>query len=595
MATPGPSATLNLQLVSEYVRSELGGLLDKTAGPKDVVIQQELMSLLSHIANVKFLRSHGVDKIYRLEQHMRVPGYHRYYIVRPEVGSTSAISNHITQDMKDGVRINYNVVFVPRKLACCDMVLERDGVFGQVMIHEWNLYLIPLDEHILSLEVPDATQALYLHGDYTLLHSVAQSVIQLECLYGTIKTFRSKGTLSKTISDLLQRLRKAYGIREESWGDHSISELIMIDRSVDLVTPLCSQMTYEGMLDDTLGIHNGFIQVTKATTGRLTDTKVLVNSTDPVFILIRGQLFSKVPRILSRLTQELKGNYDTGKGAKDIRDLKEFVTQLPELKKKHESLSTHLRVSEKIVTQKKVEDFKRQLSYERAILEGQDTGPIFEYIEECIQRQVSSLQPIRLLCLLSLTSGGIKSRYYQSMKLQYLQSYGYNNLSTFYTLEQLGLLRERTGDQITYQSSFKQFNKALKLVPKCTSPEEMERVEDMSYVFGGTYLPLGCTAIKSVIENGSWKAMEDISKMWKGPAVPPSSAAAPVSIKKREKGGKPPGQGGRTIVVYFVGGCTFSEINALQRLGEELDCKIVVATTNIISATTLLESLVKSN
>lgn len=56
MATPGPSATLNLQLVSEYVRSELGGLLDKTAGPKDVVIQQELMSLLSHIANVKFLR-----------------------------------------------------------------------------------------------------------------------------------------------------------------------------------------------------------------------------------------------------------------------------------------------------------------------------------------------------------------------------------------------------------------------------------------------------------------------------------------------------------------------------------------------------------
>ena len=595
MATPGPSATPDLQLVAQYVRSELGDILDKTPGPKDIVIQQELMTLLNHIASVKFLKSHEMDKLYRLAPQMRVPGYNRYYIVRPEIGSAYTISSHINKDMREGVRINYNIVFVPRNLACCDYILEREGVLGQVLIHEWNLYLIPLDEHILSLEIPDATQALYLHGDYTLLHSVAQSVLQLEVLYGGIKTFQAKGVLSCKISDLLGRLREAYCIKDEAWGSHDVSELIMIDRSVDLVTPLCSQMTYEGMLDDTLGICNGFIHVTKATTGRLTDTKVLVNSTDPVFKLIRGLLFSKAPIVLSRLTRELKGEYDSGKGAREISDLKAFVSQLPELKKKHESLSTHLRVSEKIVTQKKVEDFKRQLGYERAILECQDaTGPIIEYIEECIQRQVTSLLPIRLLCLLSLTSGGIKSKYYQSMKLQYLQSYGYNHLSTFYTLEQLGLLRERTGDQLSYQSSFKQFNKALRLVPKYASSEEMEKVTDMSYVFGGAYLPLGCMAVKSVIENGNWKAMEDISKMWKGPTVSPSgTSAAPVGVKK--KGAKSSNQGRRTIIVYFVGGCTFSEINALQYLGQELNCRIVVATTNIISATTLLECLVNSN
>ena len=56
MATPGPSATPDIQLVAQCVRSELGDILDKATGPKDVVIQQELMSLLSHIANVKFLK-----------------------------------------------------------------------------------------------------------------------------------------------------------------------------------------------------------------------------------------------------------------------------------------------------------------------------------------------------------------------------------------------------------------------------------------------------------------------------------------------------------------------------------------------------------
>ena len=521
---------------------------------------------------------------------MRAPGYQRFYIVRPEIGSVSDIANHIAQDKKDGVIVVYHVIFVPRKLACCDMILETEGVLGHVTIHDWNLFLIPLDEHILSLEVPEATQALYLHNDYTLLHSVAQSILQLEVIYGKIKTFQSKGQLSSNIKELMDRLKEAYELRDDEGKAPEISELIMVDRSVDLVTPLCSQMTYEGMLDEVIHIRNGFIEVRKDITGR-SDTKVLVNSTDPVFKLIRGRLFSDAPGMLSKLSQELKGDYDKVKGAREISEMKSIVAQLPELKKKHESLSTHLQVSERIVIQRKGEDFRRQLSYERAILEGQDTGSLVEYIEECIQRQVTSLMPIRLLCLLSLTGGGIKSKFYRSMKLQYLQSYGYNHLSTFYTLEQLGLLRERTKDQASYQSSFKELNKGLKLVPKYASPEDMDRATDMSYVFGGAYLPLSCAAVKSVIENGSWQVIQEVSKIWRGPCITAPPVQTPA--KRKDKGVKQ-GQGGRTIVVYFVGGCTFSEINALQLLGKELQCKIIVATTNLITSTTLLESLLKT-
>jgi excinuclease UvrABC ATPase subunit len=32
--------------------------------------------------------------------------------------------------------------------------------------------------------------------------------------------------------------------------------LIIIDRSVDWVTPMCTQLTYEGMLDEYIGIRN---------------------------------------------------------------------------------------------------------------------------------------------------------------------------------------------------------------------------------------------------------------------------------------------------------------------------------------------------
>ena len=39
---------------------------------------------------------------------------------------------------------------------------------------------------------------------------------------------------------------------------------ILIDRAVDLVTPMCLQLTYEGLVDETLHITNGVVQLENA-------------------------------------------------------------------------------------------------------------------------------------------------------------------------------------------------------------------------------------------------------------------------------------------------------------------------------------------
>lgn len=36
-----------------------------------------------------------------------------------------------------------------------------------------------------------------------------------------------------------------------------IDRLILIDREADLVTPLCTQLTYEGLVDEVFAIFNG--------------------------------------------------------------------------------------------------------------------------------------------------------------------------------------------------------------------------------------------------------------------------------------------------------------------------------------------------
>ena len=44
-------------------------------------------------------------------------------------------------------------------------------------------------------------------------------------------------------------------------GGSAISMLILLDRAVDPATPMCTQLTYEGIVDEMLRINNGVVQI----------------------------------------------------------------------------------------------------------------------------------------------------------------------------------------------------------------------------------------------------------------------------------------------------------------------------------------------
>lgn len=60
----------------------------------------------------------------------------------------------------------------------------------------------------------------------------------------------------------LLRLRKEApeSPKQPAAGRH-IDTLILLDRAVDLVTPCCTQLTYEGLIDEVFSIVNGAVQL----------------------------------------------------------------------------------------------------------------------------------------------------------------------------------------------------------------------------------------------------------------------------------------------------------------------------------------------
>ncbi|XP_065184076.1 vacuolar protein sorting-associated protein 33B-like [Sycon ciliatum] len=569
--------------LKEVNRSELLMILDQVRGEKDLVIDPNLMTILNHFTTAQFLKKNGIGKMYRLENtHLDSSAKSRVYLMRAYPSLISSMIYQILEDRKRRVRCNYHLVAVPQMTHACSALLEQHGLFGDVQISGWPLDLLPLDKDLLSLELPSIFTDLYLAGDQHGIRIVAQSLITLQSLYGTIPTIHGLGRYSAMVRDLFQLLSadQETGATVAIEGEPRIEQLILFDRSCDSVTPLCSPTTYEGLLDDVFGIKNGFVEFDKLVTGKDQKIKLLLNSSDSVYAEIRSRHFTAVHSHLSGLAKQLQTGYDRRHDMTTVQEMKAFVTDLSGMKQQHRSLATHVGACEVINKKKRASFLQKQLQIEHATLEGLDERECLELIEELINRQVSVTTPLRLLCLQSLTSGGLKPKTYQLLKTQFLQAYGYDHIVTLSRLEEMGWLKEQSDKQVPV---FRTATKRLKLIPRDSEGYDLSKPPDTAYVFGGAYCPLSCHLAQHAMQNGGWQGIEDFCQLLTKDVFTISQVAS------QRKAGV-----GRSItVVYFIGGCTFSEVNALRFIAQQTGKQILVATTNLCQGTTMLQDIIK--
>lgn len=56
----------------------------------------------------------------------------------------------------------FYIFWVPRRTLVSDQLLEDAGVLGEASVSEWPLFLVPLADDVMSLELEDAVTDLYL-------------------------------------------------------------------------------------------------------------------------------------------------------------------------------------------------------------------------------------------------------------------------------------------------------------------------------------------------------------------------------------------------------------------------------------------------
>ncbi|XP_066290958.1 vacuolar protein sorting-associated protein 33A-like [Branchiostoma lanceolatum] len=587
---------VNLAILREAARKELLECLDKCDGTKAVVWDEQLTGPFGLIAEYSLLKEHEVDKMFQLRPG-RLPAANVNNIVflcRPKLALMEIVAQNILKEEETGgSRKEFHIFFVPRKSLLCEQKLKELGVYGTFSnVDEYTLDLIPFDSDLLSMEIDTTFRDCYLEDDMTSMYYAAKSLMSVQALYGIIPTICGKGDCARHVADMMLRMRRELAGTEPQITPQ-IDCLLLLDRTVDLMTPLPTQLTYEGLIDEIFGINNTSVKLppekfasSKQQTGGPQEMptepkKLVLNSAEELYAEARDRNFHAIGPLLSRKAKLISAQFEERHGAKTVGEIKQFVSRLPHMQAAKISLANHTTIAEMIKEVTDSDHFMESLTVQQEFLNGIDTDKVNPYIEDCIARKEPIIKILRLVCIQSVANNGLKQKTLDYYKREILQTYGYEHLITLNNLERAGLLTIQK--QRTYPTS----RKTLRLMVDDVSEQNPN---DISYVFSG-YAPLSVRLAQFLARPG-WRSIEEVLKILPGPTFE-EAQRIPVGLRKKRTSVEGGSESPKVTLVYFLGGVTYAEIAALRFLSQQEDSlsDYIIATTKIINGHTWLEGL----
>eukprot|EP00268_Persea_americana_P028344 TRINITY_DN27528_c0_g2_i8.p1 TRINITY_DN27528_c0_g2~~TRINITY_DN27528_c0_g2_i8.p1 ORF type:complete len:314 (+),score=61.23 TRINITY_DN27528_c0_g2_i8:3155-4096(+) len=291
------NSPLNFSSLREQSQKDLLNILRNIRGNKCLIIDPKLSGSLSVIVQTSLLKEPGVELRHLSVEPIQTEYTKVVYIVRSQLNLMKLISSHIKYDISKGLQRDYFVYFVPRRTVVCEKIFEEENVHHMLTIGEFPLYMIPLDEDVLSFELDMAYREFQVESDASPLWHIAKSIHKLEFSFGVIPNVRAKGKASTRVADILNRMQVEEPVNSTDMGVPEIKTLILLDREVDMITPMCSQLTYEGLLDEFLRVNNGAVELEASVMGAQQDgkrIKVPLNSSDKLYKETRDLNFEVV-------------------------------------------------------------------------------------------------------------------------------------------------------------------------------------------------------------------------------------------------------------------------------------------------------------
>jgi hypothetical protein len=554
---------------------ELTAILSKIPSPRRVTFSEELFGLFLRLIPPKALESFGPP----------VP----LESLAPDT-SAGAICCFCLDD-SDGVAFacqqlaplanqEKHLIVAPRVTALCQEAIDRSGV--RPSVSEWHADIAPLEPYFFAVPAPRCFGRCFVDGDISDIFSIGRALTKLQLIHGAPGRIFVAGALSERVEALLAQQRLQIGADFLPPG-RQFDDLFIIDRTVDLATPLLTQFTYGGQIDDRFDGRFGRVRVPESCGCGLLN----LSDGDEIFAGARALPMAQAPQFVLDLLDEIasiRGKMDGASGTNQWNVHARRAERLSQLKP---MLEVHLNLLALLTALGPLDSAALSFELAAVLQTGADRG--------LLPRLLAAdrvLDAVRLLCLDSVTGGGVKAAALRDFQRRLVNRFGARVAGDLRRLERAGLLASGALLSLPFGGrSFAAVRDRFRLVVdgalrKRGADGEDAGPADVGAGYGN-FVPLIARLVRAGID-GAWAPGGDADAALTQMAVPHAVIGDDAGVRDGD------GRAQRRALVFVVGGVTETEVQVIRQMGAVFyDGKVEfhVGSTSVIGAKKLLREL----